>query len=192
VPAGIEHAEEMSGHVAARSLYFVPGLSGSTPRDCSTINVPPLLRELILHATQLGVLDSGILAQARLIDVILDQLELVRTVPMQLPTPRDERAVRIAALLKENPSTQESLAEIARRGGASKRTIERLFRSETGMPFSQWRQRLRIIHALKLLAEGESVTSVALEAGYGSTSAFIAMFKKMVGTTPSRYFATES
>lgn len=32
------------------------------------------------------------------------------------------------------------------------------------------------------------MTIVALEAGYGSTSAFIAMFKKTIGTTPSRYF----
>jgi AraC-like DNA-binding protein len=56
------------------------------------------------------------------------------------------------------------------------------------MPFNQWRQRLRLIQALRLLANGESVTSVALESGYDSTSAFIAMFKKEVGTTPSRYY----
>ena len=189
VPAGVEHSEEMSGHVAARSLFFVPGLSDSLPADCSTVNVTPLLRELILHATHLGVLDSQVPEQARLIDVILDQLESVQTVPMQLPAPRDERAVRIAKLLKENPSLTETLAEIARQAGASRRTIERLFRAETGMPFGQWRQRLRLIHALRLLANGESVTNVALEAGYESTSSFIAMFKKTVGTTPSKYFA---
>ena len=191
VPSGVEHEEEMSGHVAARSLFFVSGLSKALPRDCSTVNVPPLLRELILHATDLAVLDCKIPTQSRLIDVILDQLELVKTVPMQLPIPRDIRARKIAALLKEDPSMPAPLSEIARQVGASKRTLERLFRSETGMPFNQWRQRLRIIHALKLLGGGESVTSAALEAGYTSTSAFIAMFRKILGTTPSRYFSAE-
>ena len=188
VPAGIEHTEEMSGRVAARSLFFVPGLSKSLPRDCSTVNVTPLLRELILQATRIGVLDRKLPTQARLIGVILDQLEALRTAALQLPNPNDQRALRTAALLRESPGRPESLSEIARLVGASKRTIERLFRAETGMPFNQWRQRLRLIHALRLLADGLPVTSVALEAGYGSTSAFIAMFKKEVGTTPSRYY----
>src|SRR5436190_16351236 len=54
VPAGIEHSEEMSGAVAARSLFLVRGLSESLPRDCGTVNVPPLLRELIIHASPMG------------------------------------------------------------------------------------------------------------------------------------------
>lgn len=188
VPAGIEHNEEMSGLVAAKSLFLVPGLSESLPRECSTVNIPPLLRELLIYASPLGALDTKIPRQARLIGVILDQLEELRTVRLQLPTPSDPRAVKTAALLQENPGLPGSLAEIARHVGASKRTIERLFLLETGMPFAQWRRRLRLIHALRLLAEGQSVTRVALEAGYGSTSAFIAMFKKTIGTTPSRYF----
>jgi AraC-like DNA-binding protein len=43
------------------------------------------------------------------------------------------------------------------------------------------------LHALRLLAEGQAVTSVALEVGYQSTSAFISMFKKAMGSTPLRY-----
>lgn len=189
VPAGVEHTEVMSGRVTTRSLYFVPGLTTSLPRECSAVNVPPLLRELILLATKLGALDSKMPPQARLIGVILDQLEALPTVPLQLPAPVDARALKVARLLQENPSSTESLSEIARRAGASTRTIERLFRAETGMPFRQWRQRVRLIHAMQLLVTGESVTSVALEAGYASTSAFIAMFKKVAGTTPSRYFS---
>jgi len=91
--------------------------------------------------------------------------------------------------LRKNPAEQASLARIARKVGASPRTIERLFRSETNMAFGKWRQRLRLLHALRLLAAGEPVTAVALEAGYDSTSAFISMFKRELGTTPSRYHA---
>ncbi len=190
VPAGIEHVEGMSGPAAARSLYFVPGLARHMPKECRAVNVPPLLRELILSACGLGALDSRVPAQDRLIGVLLDQLDALPTVPLQLPSPHDARAMRVAELLENTPSLPDSLAEIARRTGASPRTIERLFRTETAMPFREWRQRLRLIHALRLLAREESVTSVALECGYGGTSAFIAMFKKVMGTTPSRYFSS--
>jgi len=39
-----------------------------------------------------------------------------------------------------------------------------------------------------LAAEGERITHVALEAGYSTPSAFIAMFRRVLGTTPRRYF----
>jgi len=72
--------------------------------------------------------------------------------------------------------------------GASKRTIERIFQKETGMSFGKWRQQLRIMQALRLLAAGEKVSHVALEAGYSTPGAFTAMFRKLLGKTPGRYF----
>ena len=73
--------------------------------------------------------------------------------------------------------------------GASKRTIQRLFLNDTKMTFAKWRQQLRLIHAMQLLGSGTKVTTAALESGYGSTSAFISMFRKQLGTTPTRYWA---
>jgi AraC-like DNA-binding protein len=67
--------------------------------------------------------------------------------------------------------------------------MQRLFAEESGMSFSRWRQRARLNYAMKRLAAGESVTNAALEAGYSSTSAFISMFRKQLGTTPARYMA---
>lgn len=72
--------------------------------------------------------------------------------------------------------------------GASPRTVERLFRAETGMSFGAWRQQLRLGRALELLARGDSVTAVAIESGYTGTSAFVAAFKASFGRTPGRYF----
>jgi AraC-like DNA-binding protein len=186
VPAGIEHVEVMSGPVAARSLFFVAGLATFSPRECTAVNVSPLLRELILATIRVGVLDGEIPAQSRMAAIILDQFEALAEAPLQLRTPSDPRAVRIAVLLEKSPASAESLKMLARQAGASKRTIERLFKTETGVSFQQWRQRLRIIQALRLLASGESVTNVALDVGYSSTSAFIAMFRRELGTTPRR------
>ena len=60
------------------------------------------------------------------------------------------------------------------------------------MTFGKWRQQLRLLRAMELLASGEKVTAAAAEAGYNSTSAFISMFRKQLGTTPTRYSQPKS
>ena len=109
--------------------------------------------------------------------------------PLQLPSPRDVRARRVADALRRDPADARTLEALSGSAGASKRTLERVFAAETGMTFGTWRQQLRLLHATRLLAAGEKVTVAATEAGYESTSAFIAMFRRAMGTTPSRYFA---
>ena len=42
--------------------------------------------------------------------------------------------------------------------------------------------------ALEMLAQKKSVTEVAIAVGYDSVSAFIEMFRAMLGTTPQAYF----
>jgi len=125
-----------------------------------------------------------------MIGVLLDQLTGISDVPLQLPLPRDPRARRFAARLQERPEDAATVAALSRHAGASRRTIERLFAQETRMTVAEWRRRLRLLHAVRLLAEGEPVTSVSLAIGYASVSAFIAVFKAAFGTTPSRYTAS--
>jgi len=67
------------------------------------------------------------------------------------------------------------------------RTLERLFRKETGLTFAQWRRQLRIQNAIVRLHLGQSVTSVAYDAGYENTSSFIEMFRRVTGRTPGQF-----
>jgi AraC-like DNA-binding protein len=190
VPAGVAHTEQMFAPVSVRNLYLAPKLAKALPRDCRTLNVSALLRELILHISRQGALDRKRPVQARLIAVLLDQMTDVSDVPLQLPLPRDPRALRVASILQSEPAETATVAGLARKAGASRRTIERLFVEETAMTVAEWRRRLRLLHAVRLLAEGEPVTSVSLASGYSSVSAFISVFKRAFGATPSRYTAS--
>jgi len=188
VPGDVEHSIEVSGHVSIRTLYVRPSAARSLPKQCRALDIQPLLKELILRAVEIRNLDRRVRAHARLYELILDELRAIEASPLHLPEPRDPRALRMVTVLKRDPGDRRSLRELSRRAGASGRTIERIFKAETGMTFGRWRQQLRFVHALPLLAAGAKVTGVALDVGYDSPSAFVSAFRRVFGATPGRYF----
>jgi AraC-like DNA-binding protein len=176
IPAGVGHSIAMSGRVAMRTIYFLPALVETLPRRCCVIKVSPLRREVPAHR--------------RLVEFMLDQLRVLPTLPLELPMPRDARALRAALRIRDAPGERATLSALAKVAGASRRTLERVFLAETHMTFGRWRQQARMLHAVPMLARGESVTTTALECGYDSTSAFIEVFTAVLGTTPGRYYRT--
>lgn len=192
IPANTPHSVEISGAVSMRTLYLLPKLCPFAPQKCLVINVSPLLRELILHACQFARLRKRSAVERRIIEIVIDQLKAVECVPLQLPYPRDPRAMHVANALDSNPGDRRHLPALCKMCGACKRTIQRTFLEETGMTFAKWRQQLRLLHGMQLMARGEKVSTAALEAGYQSTSAFISMFRKQLAATPTRYLPSKS
>ncbi|MGF1612086.1 MAG: helix-turn-helix domain-containing protein [Kiloniellales bacterium] len=189
VPGGVRHQTCMSGQVALRSLIVDQASIPDLPESLCVLGITPFLRELILHtcAEPMGPTLDG--PDGRIIAVILDQLRSLPVPAFPLPIPQDRRLQRLVEALLQNPADSRSLEDWGRTVGASSRTLARLFRAETAMTFRAWRQHLRVLEALRRLAQGEAVTTVALDVGYESPSAFVQMFKKCLGRTPGRYFS---
>lgn len=192
LPPGAPHTVEMRGGVAMRTLYIAPALAAATgtmPAGCQVLGVAPLLRELILHVVAVGMLRADKADQARLAGVLMDRLAEAERLPLSLLWPRDRRALALAERLRQDPADESDLDALGAAVGASARTLQRLFKEETGLRFGEWRQQLRLLHAASLLGTGLSVTQAGLEAGYSSTSAFVSAFRRRLGVTPARYRA---
>ena len=189
IPAYTHHQILASGHVSMRTLYLHAEIDTGLPERCCVISITPLLRELILHAVAMPLVYELNSPEERLMNVILDQIKAVDIAPLELPIPKDNRLKKIYQHLADRPEDNRTLAEWGKKVGATSRTLARRFRVETGMTFGQWRQQVRILEALKRLAMNEPVTTVAIELGYESPSAFISMFKKALGKTPGQYFS---
>ncbi|HZF28222.1 MAG TPA: helix-turn-helix transcriptional regulator [Gammaproteobacteria bacterium] len=175
------------GALATRTLYLSPRLSTPLADEFQGMDVRPLLREIILHVIGVGTLDRAQASQRRVIGVLLDQLRATGPLPLSIKLPSDRRARLVADRLQKNPADRAALDSLGRVASASARTLQRLFLDETGLRFSAWRQRLRMLHAVARLGAGESVTIAGKRAGYATTSAFIAAFRKQLGSTPLRF-----
>jgi len=187
VPADVTHEVRAPNPVAMRNLYLHPDAVRDLPGECRVIAVSALLRELILRAVEISGDRPVGAADSRVGLMILDELRGAAAEPLHLPLPRDRRVKAVTDALAANPGDRRSLAGWARAAGASERTLARHFLRETGLTFAAWRQRLRLLGAIRRLANGESITGIAYDLGYESPSAFIAMFSKTLGATPGRY-----
>lgn len=189
IAAGTQHGLEVRRPVALELLYLRANIAGLPDwKGCMVVNVSPLLRGLIGACIELPVSYPADSPSGRLARVLLDQLSVMDQAPVDLPQPRDARAIRVAQLVAGDPADRTPLAALAKTAGVSTRTLERLFLTETGMSFGAWRHRLRLIVSLERLADGYSVGEAAHAVGYDNPSSFIAAFRAMFGKTPGRYF----
>jgi AraC-like DNA-binding protein len=189
IPAGLEHEVVTSMRAEMRSLYVRKEDCEWAPQRCRVLEVTPLARELIKSFCLLpAAYPLGDSSEARLVQVLMDQLAHLPEVGFSLPLPRHPRLLELCNELIENPSQLITLQDWAMRLGASEKTLMRLFQRETGLSFRGWRQRARLLSSLGALENGDSVTNTALACGYDSTSAFIAAFKGLFGFTPGELF----
>jgi AraC-like DNA-binding protein len=184
-PPGFEHYHRAYGKTEVRVVKMSGALCASLPDQPMVFTVSPLLREALLVLTSGRELRPE--ARDRLRGVVVDELVDGREEALYLPEPADDRLRAVTDLLHADPAVPLTLAELGRAVGASERTLSRLFRTELGMNFHQWRSLLRIQHALIRLAEGDAVIDTAARLGWANPTSFIEAFTAIVGQTPGRY-----
>ncbi|MGA3242691.1 MAG: helix-turn-helix transcriptional regulator [Bryobacteraceae bacterium] len=189
ISGGTPHALLVKRPVELIILWVARDAPGAPDwTGCKVVSVSPLIRELLSVCSQQPWDYPPGSRSSHLAQVLLEQLEVHEQAPLELPELTDPRAKRVAAMLKADPADRRPLAELASAAGASHRTIERLFASETRMSSGRWRIRHRMITALEKLANGDTVGNVAYAVGYESPSSFVAAFRDAFGTTPTSYF----
>jgi AraC-like DNA-binding protein len=189
MPAGMKHAIHCIGAVQMRSIYVRPGAAPKLPQESCAVAISPLLRELIKSAVEVRQPYASGSRDGRLMRLMLDELRTLPVLPLHLPIPTDPRLRQICERLQRRLDDDATLGDWALHLGVDVKTIQRLFASQTGMTFGQWRQQARLLRALELLAQGEKVLDIALALGYESPSAFATMFKRQFGQTPSHFFS---
>ncbi len=187
IPPATAHELFSPAAVSAQLLFIDPLHCAALPPACVVLQTSPWLVGLLLRCAGHGNDYPAEGPAARIAQVLLDEFARLPRVSLLLPASRDLRLARAMARLIERPRASVGLVRIAQDCGASARTLARLFQAETGMTFTQWKTRLLLLEALARMARGVSVTEVAVDLGYRSTSSFVYMFRRNLGVPPGRY-----
>jgi AraC-like DNA-binding protein len=180
------------------SVYISRELCSAMPEKTCAVLVSPLVRAMLEHLRALpaggqgshdGRGGSESPARERLLHVLVDLLSTCATTGTYLPHADDPELNTVLQVFHDNPADNRPLAELAATFHMSERTLMRHAQCELGMSLTEWRARLRLVSALPLLQAGHSVESVALDLGYATSSAFIAMFRRLTGTSPGKFVA---
>ncbi|MDJ1135899.1 AraC family transcriptional regulator [Streptomyces iconiensis] len=185
IPAATLHRVRMLG-VSTRSLYIEPDAVPWWPATCTVVDVPPLLRELLLTAVEFEADYSLSGREGSVAELLLHEIAARAPLPFHVAIPA---SADLAALCREYlvaPDAGVTNAAWAVRTAMSERAFTRRFRAETGDSPAVWRARARLLAAVPLLRTA-SVSEVSGRLGYASPAAFTAAFTRAFGTPPSRF-----
>ena len=187
LPPDVEHIglNRLEAHYC--SLYVARDGCADLPSTACALTVSPLVRAMLDHLRQQAPTTADTAQQARLMQVLVDQLALAACANSYLPHSDDPLLAPILQALHDDPGDNRSIADFARVFHTTERTLVRRCQRDLGMSLSEWRQRLRVVTALPRLEAGDKVESIALDLGYGSASAFIVMFRRLMEVTPDEY-----
>lgn len=187
IPAQVVHEIRMSSTVDMRSLYLDASLTRNMPAGCAVLEVTPLMRELMLRVSETAAPRQGGPEHDVLSAALLLELGRLPAGGFELPLPASDDLRDLCADLLAEPTLAATPACAAARLGVSDRTLYRRFLRETGLSFRRWTEQARLLEAVRRLAEGVPVTTVALDLGYQSPSAFSAMFHRHMGMPPRQW-----
>src|SRR5438874_1465833 len=88
MPPAIAHRLTAKGVVELRSLYILPEAAARMPATCEVLDVTPLLRELIVRATELPHEYDVRGPAGRIMRLLLDELAGLARLPYHLPMPK--------------------------------------------------------------------------------------------------------
>jgi AraC-like DNA-binding protein len=184
IPAGMWHQHRFYGQSSFHTIGLPVGEAPLPDSSPTIVAVSGLLRELLIACTDAELPT----AESRRIRAVLrDRLRRAIVQPLALPTAQDRRLIDACRLVESDLRQPRTLAWLARAVSTSERTLARLFRTEFGMTYPQWRTNVRVFHAMIRLAEGATVTETAQQCGWATTSAFIDTFARTMGQTPGVY-----
>jgi AraC-like DNA-binding protein len=190
IPAGERHGGMYTGQVLEQSLYVHEEYREGLPGKCCLIAVSPRLATMISEALASR---SGYRVPSReddeaVVGVLRQEIVDSGRRPLELPLPEGSLLQPVLDTVLRSPSDPRALAAWAKTLGRAERSLRREFSKQTGMSFSEWRKRARVLSALRRLCVGHEVSEVAAVLGYESTSAFVYMFRATLGISPGRYY----
>lgn len=157
IPPNTPHWTRIISASDIQTLYISPGQATLFHSDCVMVKVSALLRELLSAALEIKGDISLTGRNAKLIDLLMEELGTAPVSSMYLPCPNGERLKSLCRGIFLSGTLDWGLAECASFLNVNAKTVQRWFTTDLGMSFGAWRKQARLLVALKWLALGKTI-----------------------------------
>jgi AraC-like DNA-binding protein len=128
-------------------------------------------------------------AMVHLLQIFAEQLSFYANQIVIRLDEREPYRVRVARTFISNHRADDiNLADVAKATHVSTFYLCKIFKKATGLTFVEYRNRLRIESAKKMLLNPNlTVSEIAYSVGFQSLTQFNRLFRRVVGTAPTRF-----
>ncbi|MBV7482327.1 AraC family transcriptional regulator [Bordetella sp. BOR01] len=189
LPAGVD--AELSARAGSRivTVFISRGRSRPLRAEPCRVTLSALLRELVLALAEAPLKAPRVPRLDRITRLVVDEIRLLPAPAINLPWPRSAGLRYLCEHVLEDPAQAPATQDAARHAGMSLRTFGRRMTAETGVSYAVWLRQAKVLHALTLMARGESMFAAAVESGFADASTFCTTFKRIADTTPRAFFS---
>ncbi|TVP88642.1 MAG: AraC family transcriptional regulator [Pseudomonadaceae bacterium] len=175
--AGVEHALDSQGELIA-SLYLEPDAPETRALKAGILKDHPVLLDPLLSATRHKSLETR-----------LQTFDLANLLPRSVQgqtTQLDERIARSLNIMRSSQDARLTRQSLAGAVHLSESRFNHLFRAEMGISFRRYRSWSRLRSTFYSVAQNQSLTSAALDAGLHDSAHLSRLFRDMIGLAPSQ------
>jgi len=188
IPTGKEHRTTSE----AKMVHLMVVLFNSVPDDDFYKNVhvslaPTVLKEMLLYAAKWNKVLIEDNEQQLFLKAMLQSLPnfCEENNGLQIPVPTDSRLIPICNYINTNYKSGFDSEDLATKAKMSVRTLQRIFKHETGITLQKYVQLIRILKSIELIdSQQYTLSEIAYQVGYQSLSAFTSSYSSIMKTKP--------
>ncbi|QBA21077.1 AraC family transcriptional regulator [Chryseobacterium indologenes] len=156
----------------------------------NVFSVPPVLKEMIKYAEKWSKLMTSDHHENLFLKAMFNELPrfVEHSLTFHISLPKDKRLDKVIEHLHNHYRHEINMEKLSDTALLSFRTLERIFKKETGLTLSKYQQMLRIIKSLEHLSSGNlTVSETAYEVGYKSVQAYTRSFQSVMKFRPTDF-----
>lgn len=148
---------------------------------------PAVLREMLLYAGKWSKIATEDGEQEVFLAAMLNSLPFFchDNEALQIPVPSDQRLISVCDYINANYQYHLNLDVLATKAAISIRSLQRIFKKETGITLQKYMQLIRILKSIALIdSKRYTLTQIAYMVGYQSLSAFTSSYGTIMKQGP--------
>ena len=159
-------------------------------QNVHVFTVPPVLKEMLLYASKWNQSLDENEEQDIFFKAILKSLPnfCKESNGLEIPIPKDTRLIPVCNDINANFKYNLDIDSLADKAQMSVRSLQRIFKNETGITLQKYLQLTRILKSIELIDTKQyTLSEVAYKVGYQSLSAFTSSYFAVMKTKPKVY-----